>query len=119
MFGCSICDPVASAVATVIRKLGRRSTPSPLPSSALSPEAGDGSAELDPSASPVGDDPEGPADDDDPPVTSSKPGGGARSTFDCDAAYAIASAPYGTPNLAKVSLDEINLSCSGVGPDFG
>lgn len=41
------------------------------------------------------------------------------STLDVLAANAIASCPYGTPNLANDSLDEISLSCSGVGPDFG
>jgi hypothetical protein len=53
------------------------------------------------------------------PASDSKSGGGSNSCLDVDAAYAIASAPYGIPNLAKFSLDEISFSCSGVGPAFG
>lgn len=48
--------------------------------------------------------------------TESKSGG--RFTLD-DEANAIASGPYGTPNLPKVSLEERNLTCSDVGPVRG
>lgn len=51
---------------------------------------------------------------------SSIPGGGIdKSNLLVLAAYATASAPYGTPNLAKLSLEEISNICSGVGPDRG
>lgn len=52
-------------------------------------------------------------------ATSSKSGGGSRSCLDALAAKAIASRPYGMPNLAKDSLDDISFNCSGVGPDLG
>ena len=61
-------------------------------------------------------------DEDDGPaplVTSSNPGGGSSSALDADAANAIASAPYGFPNRAKLSLLEMSFSWSGVGPPFG
>jgi len=48
-----------------------------------------------------------------------KSGGGSKSCRDVDAAYAIASAPYGIPKRANASREEISLSCSGVGPAFG
>ncbi len=54
-----------------------------------------------------------------PLATSSNPGGGSNSALDADAAYAIASAPYGRPKRAKLSRLEISLSWSGVGPPFG
>lgn len=56
--------------------------------------------------------------DSDGPATSAKSGGG-KSTLEADAAYAMASGPYGTPKRAKDSRDEMSRSCSGVGPDFG
>lgn len=54
-------------------------------------------------------------------VISSNSGGGTpgNSTLLVLAAYAIASSPYGTPNLWNASLLEINLTCSGVGPVLG
>ena len=48
--------------------------------------------------------------------TESKSGG--RFTLD-DEANAIASGPYGTPNLPNVSLEARNLTCSDVGPVRG
>lgn len=48
--------------------------------------------------------------------TESKSGG--RFTFD-DEANAMASGPYGTPNLPNVSLEARNLTCSDVGPVRG
>lgn len=52
------------------------------------------------------------------PLGASKSGGGCKSCLEADA-YAIASAPYGRPNRANDSLEEIIFTCSGVGPDFG
>jgi len=52
-------------------------------------------------------------------TTESKSGGGSRSWRDDEAANAIASGPYGTPNRANDSRDEITLSCSAVGPVLG
>ena len=49
----------------------------------------------------------------------SKSGGGQSKSCLEDDANAIASAPYGTANLANESRDEMTLSCSGVGPAFG
>lgn len=46
-------------------------------------------------------------------------GGGPKSCLEVDAANAMASAPYGMPNLANASLDDISFNCSGVGPDLG
>lgn len=52
--------------------------------------------------------------------TASKSGGGIdKSCLDAEAANATASGPYGRPNLPNVSLDEINLTWSGVGPERG
>lgn len=54
--------------------------------------------------------------------TASKSGGGMeRSALDAEAlaAKATASGPYGKPNLPNVSLEEMNLTCSAVGPDLG
>lgn len=42
-----------------------------------------------------------------------------KSCLDAEAANATASGPYGKPNLPKVSLEEINLTCSAVGPERG
>lgn len=53
------------------------------------------------------------------PVASNSGGGGSKSCRDADAANAMASAPYGFPNRANVSLDEMSLSWSGVGPALG
>jgi hypothetical protein len=62
----------------------------------------------------------GSCDSEDPDLgTSSKSGGGSRSALDVLAANAIASAPYGNPNRAMDSREEINFTCSGVGPDCG
>lgn len=52
-------------------------------------------------------------------ATVSKSGGGSERSRRDDDAKAMASAPYGTPNLVKVSLEEITLSCSAVGPVLG
>jgi hypothetical protein len=54
-----------------------------------------------------------------PNCTASKSGGGLRSCLELEAANAIASGPYGTPNLAMESRLEMSFSCSGVGPAFG
>jgi hypothetical protein len=50
--------------------------------------------------------------------SSNSGGGPCRLTSDADA-YATASGPYGTPNLLTDSIDEMSLSCSGVGPERG
>jgi hypothetical protein len=47
----------------------------------------------------------------------SNSGGGFKSCV--LAANAMASSPYGLPNLENASLLEISLSCSGVGPVLG
>ncbi|EIN14484.1 hypothetical protein PUNSTDRAFT_41683 [Punctularia strigosozonata HHB-11173 SS5] len=62
---------------------------------------------------------EGPALSVEALVTLSKSGGGTRSALDVDAANAMASAPYGTPNRPSDSLLEMSLIWSGVGPDLG
>ena len=65
----------------------------------------------------------GDGDGDDPaplgPATSSKPGGGSKSILDDDAAYAIASGPYGIPKRTMFSRLAMSRSCSGVGPPLG
>ncbi len=53
------------------------------------------------------------------PAISSNPGGGSKSILELDAAYAMASAPYGLPNRAKLSRLEMNRTWSAVGPFFG
>lgn len=54
-----------------------------------------------------------------PLATSSNPGGGSKSILELDAANAMASAPYGLPNRAKLSRLDMSRTWSGVGPFFG
>lgn len=50
--------------------------------------------------------------------TSSSGVGDERASLE-ELAHLTASSPYGTPNRATDSLEEMSFSCSGVGPDFG